>query len=66
MSAATRVIAAALVLAASACGGEADEANVVIANEIPPGAEIETLPADESAAAGSEELATGAATDNGI
>ena len=59
MSAATRAIAAALMLAAAACRGEADDSNVVIANEIPPGAEIETLPADESVATESDELATG-------
>ena len=60
MSAVDRALAIVAVLALAGCGGAApDEGNVVITNEVPPDAEIETLPPDESVAAESEELATG-------
>jgi hypothetical protein len=43
-----------------ACKKEQTEQNVVITNDIPPNADIETLPPDESSETPSNELANGA------
>ena len=59
MCAVNRALAVVAVLALAGCGEAPDEGNVVITNEVPPDAEIETLPPDESVATESEELANG-------
>jgi len=49
----------ALGLAGCKDGGNADEQNIVLTNEIPANAEFEALPPDESSATPSNELANG-------
>lgn len=61
MSAATRILTPLVALAFVGCGGAADEQNFTITNEIPEDAEVEVLPADESATTSSGDLANGAA-----
>ena len=46
----------------AACGRDDSEQNIVITNEIPANADIEALPADESATTPSDELANGSAS----
>jgi hypothetical protein len=53
-----------ILAALAACGSDADEANVVITNEIPADAEVEVLPPDESVGTASDELENGAADPN--
>lgn len=68
MSAATKALPLLLALAAAGCGRAPDEQNFTITNEIPANAEVEVLPADESVATPSDDLANGAAeppADNG-
>ena len=73
MSAATSALPFLVGLALAGCGGAADEQNFTITNEIPEDAEVEVLPADESAATSTGDLAYGAtepesneATPNGL
>lgn len=61
MSAATKALPLVVALALAGCGGAPDEQNFTITNEVPEDAEVEALPADESAATSSGELANGAA-----
>jgi len=63
MSDVIRALALFALFALAACGGEA-EPNVVITNEVPADADIEVLPADESAGTPAEELANGTADPN--
>ena len=65
MSAVTRptLILAATLLAG--CGQESSDGNITIANDIPPDAELEVLPADESVATPTDELRNGAQNPEG-
>ena len=60
MSAATKALPLLAALALAGCGGGPDEQNFAITNEVPEDAEVEALPADESASTSSEDLADGA------
>jgi hypothetical protein len=47
----------------SACGeNESADQNVVITNSVPPGTDVEALPADESSGTSTDDLANGAVT----
>ena len=59
MSAATRALPLLAAIALAACGGAADEQNFTITNEVPEDAEVEVLPADESASTSDGDLADG-------
>ena len=59
MSAVTRALPLLTALAIAGCGGAPDEQNFTITNEIPEDAEVEVLPADESASTSSGDLADG-------
>ncbi len=60
MSAANKLVIVLFTAALAACRNQADDANIVITNDIPPNAEVETLPPDESAATPTDELRNGA------
>lgn len=57
MSAVTRAVPLLAALAIAGCGGAPDEQNFTITNEIPEDAEVEVLPADESASTSTGDLA---------
>ena len=59
MSAATRALLLLAALAVAGCGGAPDEQNFTITNEVPEDAEVEVLPADESASTSDGDLADG-------
>ena len=60
MSAAGKLALIAVLAALAACGNENDKGNLAVANEVPPDAELEALPPDESVITPSDELAAGA------
>lgn len=43
----------------TACQQQQDDTNILVTNEVPPGAEFETLPPDESVATPTDELRNG-------
>ncbi len=55
------ILVAGAALAISACGkgNQADDQNLVITNEVPANAEIETLPPDESTGTPADQLENG-------
>ena len=62
MQAAIKVMSALLVLGSvAACRkNDAADQNVIITNEVPPGADVEALPPDESSGTSTNELINGA------
>ena len=60
MSAASKLALIGVLAALAACANEPDDRNIAVANEVPPDAEVEVLPPDESVITPSDELRAGA------
>lgn len=61
------ILIAGAAIAISACGKgkQADDQNLVITNAVPPNAEVETLPADETAGIPPDQLENGNGSTDG-